>query len=546
MLDIAAHLRGYTFDMAEVHRFTDPAYAALTVRMRNGDNPGEVFDQLTALGLARLHASDEDVQGHIAGHRRDGEAVTVTSNDEARAVNARIHEERVARGEVDDHHTATGSDGLPIGAGDIIQTRKNNTSIRVANRQNWIVQHVEQDGALRVREAGSGRKRQHTVRLPADYVAEHAHLSYAATAYGVQGATVAASHTVLTDATSAASVYVGMTRGRQSNVLHIVAENEDQAKEQFVAAMKRDGADRGLTDATERAADAVRGLVEDGPVRFVQMERARLTQLIERAEQHAALFEEAAARFAAQKQAHHVEAEKHAERVIHAKELAEHTRQTVTAEVEMRAHADGQKLVEARAHLLAARDATRAARFGRRRTTARNTDTAAESVEKIEQHVTQTWGTAPSLLRPVTEWAKTIATGLADTHPEVRAGEHALSDTQATKQQVTERQAVERERLTVEVYGADQARQMRGTFRLPNPRADAERARKRAAEAQRIIAELDARPVAEAAEWLTQQREQQRAEREALQARQEALTRRNAGPTRTGPDQQRGRPGLSL
>ncbi|MDN5781255.1 MAG: hypothetical protein L0H23_04400, partial [Luteimonas sp.] len=52
-------------------------------------------------------------------------------------------------------------------------------------------------------------KRQRTLRLPADYVAEHAHLSYAATAYGVQGATVAGSHTILTDATSAADVYVG-------------------------------------------------------------------------------------------------------------------------------------------------------------------------------------------------------------------------------------------------------------------------------------------------------------------------------------------------
>lgn len=82
--------------MAEVHRFTDPAYAEVTVRMRDGSNPGEVFDQLAALGLVRLHASDEEVREHIAGQRREGEAVTVTSNDEARAVNTRIREERVA------------------------------------------------------------------------------------------------------------------------------------------------------------------------------------------------------------------------------------------------------------------------------------------------------------------------------------------------------------------------------------------------------------------------------------------------------------------
>ena len=546
VLDMAAQLRGRTFDMAEVHRFTDPAYAEVTVRMRDGRDPGAVFDRLTALGLVRLHTSDEDVREHIAEQRRDGEAVTVTSNDEARAVNARIREERVARGEVDDARTVTGSDGLPIGAGDVIQTRKNNTSIGVANRQNWVVQRVEQDGVLRVREAGSGRKRQRTVRLPAEYVAEHAHLSYAATAYGVQGVTVTGSHTIPTEAISAAGVYVGMTRGREQNLLHVVAESQEQAREQFVAAMERDRADRGLTDATERAAEAVRGLVDEGPVRLVQTERARLTQLIERAEQHAALFEDATARFAAQKQAQHVEAEEHAEHVAHAKELAEHIRHTVTAEVETRARADGQELVEARAHLQTSRDEARAARFGRRRTAARNIDTAKESVEKIEQRITQTWGTAPSLLRPVSEWAKKIATEHADAHSEVRAAEQALSDTEAARQQTIQRQAVERDRLTVQVYGAEQARQMRGTFRIPNPTADAEHARRRAAEARRIIAELDARPVAEAAEWLTHRREKQRIEREALQARQEALTRRNAGPTRTGPDHQRGRPGLSL
>ncbi len=546
VLDMAAQLRGRTFDMAQVHRFTDRAYADLTMRMRDGDNPGEVFDRLTALGLVRLHANDEEVREHIAGPRREGEAVTVTSNDEARTMNARIREERVARGEVDDRHTATGSDGLPIGAGDVIQTRKNNTSIGVANRQNWIVQHIEQDGALRVREAGNGRKRQRTVRLPAEYVAEHAHLSYAATAYGVQGATVTGSHTILTDATSAAGVYVGMTRGREQNLLHVVAESQEQAREQFIAAMERDRADSGLTDATERAAEAVRGLVDEGPVRLVQTERARLTQVIERAEQHAALFEEATARFATQKQAQHVEAEERAEHVAHAKKLAEHTRHSVTAEVETRARADAQELVQARAHLDTARDEARAARFGRKRTAARNIDTAAESVEKIEQHVTQTWGTTPSLLRPATEWTQTIATRHADADPEVRAAEQALSEAEAARQRMAQRQAVERDRLTIEVYGAEQARQMRGTFRIPNPRADAERARKRAAEVRRVIAELDARPVAEAAEWLTQRREQQQTEREALQARQEALTRRNVGLTRTAPDQRREGPGRRL
>ena len=39
VLDMAAQIRGRTFDMAEVHRFTDRAYAEATVRMRDGRQP---------------------------------------------------------------------------------------------------------------------------------------------------------------------------------------------------------------------------------------------------------------------------------------------------------------------------------------------------------------------------------------------------------------------------------------------------------------------------------------------------------------------------
>lgn len=67
------------------------------------------------------------------------------------------------------------------------------------------MQHVADDGSLSLREVGNGRKLQRTVRLPADYVSEHAHLSYAATSYGVQGTTVTGSHTLLTDQASAAA-----------------------------------------------------------------------------------------------------------------------------------------------------------------------------------------------------------------------------------------------------------------------------------------------------------------------------------------------------
>jgi len=266
VLEIAAQIRGETIDMAEVHRFADPGYAGLTLRMRDRERPGDVFDELAAQGLIRLHDTQEKAWDYIAEHRRDGEAVTVTSNDEASAVNACVRIDRVRWGLVDDTRTVPGSDGQATGAGDLIQTRKNDATVGVANRQMWTVQRVEDDGALSVREAAASRKHLRTVRLPAEYVARYTHLSYAATAYGMQGATVRASHTLLTDSSSSAGIYVGMTRGRTRNLLHVVAGDMAAARKQFIEAMERDRADRGLTDASRHAAREVTGLIAGGPV----------------------------------------------------------------------------------------------------------------------------------------------------------------------------------------------------------------------------------------------------------------------------------------
>ncbi len=84
--------------MTEIHRFTDPDHAALTLAMRDRENPGEVSDQFAAMNLITLHADDD-------------EAITVATKDEATALNERI---LAKRGKMDD----TGGDGLSIGAGD--------------------------------------------------------------------------------------------------------------------------------------------------------------------------------------------------------------------------------------------------------------------------------------------------------------------------------------------------------------------------------------------------------------------------------------------
>ncbi|HYI34611.1 MAG TPA: AAA family ATPase, partial [Glaciibacter sp.] len=259
VFDIAAQLLPRVHRLTAVHRFTDPAYARLTVQMRSGEHPEALFDRLHALGLVVLHQSAEALHEALAREWQDQDAVTVATNDEARELNSRIRDERVRAGNVEDQRTSTGSDGLSIGCGDVIQTRQNDSALHVANRQTWVVQSVSEDGSVWAAEHAT-RRRQCAVRLPAEYVAEHAHLAYASTAYGMQGATVPESHTILGDATDAAGIYVGMTRGRNCNHLHLVAADQRDARDQFVLAMERDRADRGLAQARAFAQESVRGL----------------------------------------------------------------------------------------------------------------------------------------------------------------------------------------------------------------------------------------------------------------------------------------------
>lgn len=115
VLDMAAQIRGRTYEITELHRFADPAYAALTLALRDRENLGAVFDRLSAMNLVTLHADGEQAREHITAHAHSEEAITVATNDEATALNERIRTGRVERGEVDDTTTATGSDGLAIG-----------------------------------------------------------------------------------------------------------------------------------------------------------------------------------------------------------------------------------------------------------------------------------------------------------------------------------------------------------------------------------------------------------------------------------------------
>ena len=99
--------------------------------------------------------------------------------------------------------------------------------------------------------------------LPSSYVRDHVELAYATTAYGAQGMTVPTAHVLVGDHSGASSAYVGMTRGRERNVAHLVAESVEDAQRQWIEVFGRDRADLGPANAARLAADAVE---RHGPV----------------------------------------------------------------------------------------------------------------------------------------------------------------------------------------------------------------------------------------------------------------------------------------
>lgn len=119
--------------------------------------------------------------------------------------------------------------GQQIGVGDETVTLRNDrrlvttSGLWVRNGDRWSVTGMSSDGQLAVSHlAGHGR-----LTLPADYAADHVGLAYAVTVHKAQGVTVDRGLCVVDDHTTAEALYLGMTRGRGSNIALAVTDSFD-------------------------------------------------------------------------------------------------------------------------------------------------------------------------------------------------------------------------------------------------------------------------------------------------------------------------------
>lgn len=233
-----------------IHRFSDPAYAALSLAMRTGTDPGAVFDRLLARGQICLHRDEEARTKALIDVAAGGALVMADDRQSVTALNWEITRALVSDRRIgaDSRYLTVGTHGDMVFVGSRIATRRNDRDLKVANRDAWTVTALGGDGSLRVVSDAGART------LPASYVREFVELAHATTVHGAQGTTVPSAHFSVGDSTNAMAAYVAMTRGRHSNVSHLIADSPEQARQQWIEVFGRDQADLGPAHAAKQAA----------------------------------------------------------------------------------------------------------------------------------------------------------------------------------------------------------------------------------------------------------------------------------------------------
>ncbi|MDP9070960.1 MAG: relaxase domain-containing protein, partial [Actinomycetota bacterium] len=253
-------------ELTGVRRFHALWEREASLRLRDGDKTviGDYLQHGRVVGGDReVMVEEAFVRWELTRARGDSVVVCAADHATVDELAARARAARVAAGEVEAEGVVAGEQ--VVGVGDEIVTCRNDRRLVtsgggwVRNGDRWQVLARQADEGLLVEDmAGRGR-----VVLPSEYVRDDVALAYAVTIHKAQGLTVDKSILLVDEATTAEGLYVGMTRGRTSNVALAVcddAETEHQPAgparsetEVVLAAMSRSAAEVAALQALREA-----------------------------------------------------------------------------------------------------------------------------------------------------------------------------------------------------------------------------------------------------------------------------------------------------
>lgn len=249
--------------MHEVVRFTDPDEAAATIAVRDGDLTAlDFYEQRHRIIEGESdHVVDRAYQGWLDDIHAGHDALLIASNgDQVTDLNARARGDLISAGRVSVDGIRL-RDGTAAGLGDHIATRQNDRLLQVnggrdfvKNGDSWRVTTVHPDGALTVvHRAHAGQ-----ITLSADYVAEHVELDYARTVHRAQGMTVDRTHLIVDPTMSREALYVGLSRGRNTNMIYVPTSQDHGVRHQpdqhgpaidvLAGVLRRSSAEHSATD----------------------------------------------------------------------------------------------------------------------------------------------------------------------------------------------------------------------------------------------------------------------------------------------------------
>ncbi|SKO15540.1 MobF family relaxase [Mycobacteroides abscessus] len=226
-----AHSAG-SLTLTEIVRFKDPAEAAASLALRNGDVSGIGY----YLDRDRIHVGADATASDMAYNAWKAERdagkksiMVAPTNDIVTELNARARMDRLRESGQPPGREVELADGQRASAGDIICTRENARKLAmtgsdfVRNGYRWEVIRVRRNGSIKARHVESGRM----VDLPPDYIAANLTLGYATTIDSAQGLTAFSCHIVGSIALTAQQLYVAITRGKLANHVYFSTAEAD-------------------------------------------------------------------------------------------------------------------------------------------------------------------------------------------------------------------------------------------------------------------------------------------------------------------------------